>query len=351
MKILVISSGNIVQLAKYPRYFASQGHECVFINPKWSNALCGRTVEDEFGGMPIRFYTWEEFNGVSHSGEFDCIFGTQHGAAEQVLKYQKEMGIPALLQILDIADERLPDQLAVQKGAIKTYSEIMRLTGINPAIPQQVKQLVGRDDCSCVFYPVDTELFDSVSDQDTEDFVFIVSRHASFKRVDLAIRACAYAGARLVLASGNDPGGSLRKLAQELNFDAQFLGYISDVEKARWMKRCKLHIFTQMWAEAPCIPSAEALYCNKPSIIFDYPAQRVIEGAFSRYVPPGDWKAMGEEIVRVYDNYNEELEFAKAGHVWVKDHLAPNVVAKQILDILVNMVNEGRKDVEESHPA
>lgn len=340
MKILVISSGNIVQLAVYPRYFASQGHECVFINPAWSNVLCGRTVKDEFGGLGIRFYTWAEFKGQGiYNEKFDCIFGTQHGAAEQVLNYQKLMEVPALLQILDIAEERTnPEVYKAQKNLMDTYFEITRLTGINSAIPEQVKRLYGRSDCSCVFYPVDTELFDSIDDQQVEEFVYIVSRHAPYKRVDLAIKACAYAGKELILASGNDPDNCLKKLSRDEKIDAMFLGYIQDRDKAIWMKRCKLHIFTQMWAEAPCIPSAEALYCGKPSIIFDYSAQREIEGGFSRYIEPGDWKAMGEEIVRVYEHYDEELKFAAEGKEWVRKNLAPNVVAKKILSILEEMV-------------
>ena len=338
MKILVVSSGNIVQLAKYPRHFARQGHECVFINPAWSNVLSGRDLEDEFGGLNVRFYTWEDFErGIWQEG-FDCIFGTQHGAAEKVLQWQKALGIPALLQILDIADEGFPELLDKQRPLIATYPEITRLTGINPAVPTQVSKVAGRDDCQCVFYPVDTELYDSVSDQETEEFVFIVSRHAEYKRVDLAIKACVHAGKKLVLAGGT-ASGKLLEFARNKGADTLFLGTISDKYKAKLMKRCKMHIFTQMWAEAPCIPSAEALYCGKPSVIWDYPAQRAIEGGYSVYVEPGDWRAMGEEIKRVFDNYDSAVALAKRGHDWVKKNLAPDVVAEQVLDMLEEMRN------------
>lgn len=337
MQILVISSGNIVQLAKYPRYFAKQGHQVVFINPSWQNKLSNRTFQDEFGGLGVQFYSWAEFDKIWRQFRFSHIFGTQHGAALQVLKYQELMRIPALLQILDIGTSAVPDVFARQAPLIETYSKIKYLTGINPAIPEQVKQIIGRTDCYCVFYPIDTELLDSVSEKPTEEFVLIVSRHTDFKRVDLAIRACAFAKKRLVLITQDDKKKTLHKLATELGVEARFIELPQDKVKADLIKRCKVNIFTQMWAEAPCIPSAEALYCKKPSVIFDYPAQRAIEGGFSRYVEPGNWQAMGQKIINIWNNYNEEVKFATQGHAWVKNNLAPDVVSAQIEHILQGM--------------
>lgn len=342
MRILCISSGNIVQLAKYPRHFAKMGHEVVFTNPTWRNALCGRTCDDEFGGLNVDFSTWADFGHAAKTGtcgKFDVIFGTQHGAACEVLHYQEHFKIPALLQILDVADEKLPDIRANQAPLMATYSKIKHLTGINPAIPEQIKTLYGRVDCDCVYYPVDTELLDTVSPQPTGDFVLIISRHTDFKRVDLAIRACAYAKKPMVLVTQDDSHYTLHDLANELGVDATFYPLASDTMKAELLRKCKLHIFTQMWAEAPCIPSAEALYCDKPSIIFDYPAQRAIEGDYSIYVEPGDWHAMGKAILDVYENYDAAVVRAKLGHAWVAENLAPHVVAQKILDKLVRISN------------
>jgi glycosyltransferase involved in cell wall biosynthesis len=338
VKILVISSGNIVQLAGYARHFAQQGHSVVFINPTWQNKLCGRTVADEFGGLDVTFYSWFAFEQLREYPKFDCIFGTQHGAAQQVLRYQRQFGIPALLQILDIADESMPDVLARQLPFIKTYFEITRLTGINPAIPKQITALTGRTDCGCVFYPVDIRTLEASPVRRAEDYVLIISRNAGFKRVDLAIRACAHAKKPLVLVTQDDKKHTLHRLAESLGVAAKFYPLAADNLKAALLRRCKLHIFTQMWAEAPCIPSAEALYCKKPSIIFDYPAQRAIEGGHSVYVEPGDWLGIGKAILDVYKDYGAAVKQAEAGHAWVVANLAPDVVADQILSTLENMV-------------
>lgn len=327
MKILVLSSGNIVQLAKYPRYFAYQGHEVVFVNPEWSNALCDRTEEDEFGGTGIRFYTWNDFIAQEiYNEKFDCIFGTQHGASIKVLQMQHAIKVPALLQVLDIVqgsekiDKDLTNTMVHQQPYLRTYKSIKYLTAINPATQKQLNNFTGHDDVRCIFYPIDMALFDSVPDQETEDFVLIVSRASSYKRIDLAKKACEYAGKKLVWVGGPNA--------------------VTDNEKAMLMKQCKMHIFTQMWAEGPCIPSAEALYCKKPSIIFDYPAQRAIEGNYSYYVEPGDWKAMGEQIKWVDANYKEATKFASSGHEWVKNNLAPDIIAQQILDVLIKITGE-----------
>lgn len=348
MKILVISSGNIVQLAKYTRYFARMGHACVFLNPGWQNTLCRRTFNDEFGGLNVKFYNWRDFDVKKYwkKEKFDCIFGTQQGATLQVLRYQKLLKIPALLQILDIAEAsniaNTPEGIKlthVQKLFIKAYKEINYLTGINLAISEQIKQLIGRDDCSCVFYPVDTELYDSVEEQKTEDFIFMISRLTPSKRVDLAIKACNYANKKLVIASDGSLREDLQQFAKDIKADVEFLGYISDKQKAELMKKCKLHIFTQMWEEASAIPPVEALYCKKPSIVFDYTVQRVIAGNYSYYVEPGNWKEMGEKIAWAYNNYDEATTFSVKGHKWVKNNLAPDIVAAQILDILMRIVN------------
>jgi len=349
MRILVVSSGNIVQLNKYSIYFSKQGHEVTFINPQYSNALTNRTIDDEFTKNNIRFFTWGDFERIWPREKFDVIFGTQQGSSPETLKYQYRYRIPTLQQILDIADDSdiikgFPQDasrlITVQKPYLRVYKNIDYLTGIHPLIPEQVKKLLGRDDCYCVFYPVDTDLYDSVPDQETEDFVFIVSRLVPFKCVDLAIRACHYANKKLVVASGGGLISELQTFAKNLGADVEFLGYIQDKQKAELMKKCKLHIFTQMWNTSPCLPSAEALYCKKPSIIFDYPAQRAIEGSYSYYITPGDWQALGEKIKGLWNNYDEAKKFAIEGHKWVKNNVAPNVVAKQILDILENIVNK-----------
>lgn len=353
MQILVISSGNIVQLNKYSIYFSKQGHEVTFINPQYSNVLTDRTIDNEFTNNGIEFYTWDDFNKkrIWDNKKFDCIFGTQHCTTLQVLQYQKRLKIPALLQILDIAKESNLVQnyskearrlCSAQELFLNAYEEIDYLTGINPAIPKQIQQLTGREDCQCVFYPVDTELFDSVPDQKTEDFVFIVSRHVPYKRIDLAIRACKYAGKKLLIG-GIKPAKDLVDLAKNIGANIEFiggLGTLKDKQKAELMKKCKLHIFTQMWAEASSIPPLEALYCKKPSIVFDYPVQRAIAGNYSYYIDPGNWQEMGEKIKWIWNNYDEASVFATKGHDWVKNNLAPDIVAAQILDRLIKIVNK-----------
>ncbi|MCK4359391.1 MAG: glycosyltransferase [Candidatus Cloacimonetes bacterium] len=350
MNILVISSGNIVQLNKYSIYFSKQGHEVTFINPQYFNALTDRTVDDEFTNNGIEFYTWSDFDKkrIWDNKKFDCIFGTQHGATLQVLQYQKRLKIPVLLQILDIVEgsdlvQNYPSEasrlVSRQRPFVKSYPIINYLTGINPTIPKQIQQLTKRNDCQCIFYPVDTELFNSVPNQKTEDFVFIVSRHSSYKRIDLAIKACKHAGKKLVVGNGGDAAKDLVDFAKKIGADVEFLGTITDKQKAELMKKCKLHIFTQMWSSASGISPLEALYCKKPSIVFDYSVQKAIAGNYSYYITPGDWEAMGEKIKWIWENYSQSVEFASLGSEWVKKNLSPDVVSQQILDILVKIVN------------
>lgn len=353
MRILLTSSGNIVQLNKYSIYFKEKGHDVTFLNFIFSNALSNRTIDDEFTSNEIEFYTYENFEkNVLNQKRWDVIFSPNHGASIKTSQYQNLLKIPALQQILDIAEKSSLEQSSpqeyqrlciTQKSFLEAYKKINYLTGINPSIPIQVRNLLNRNNCYCVYYPIDTDLYDSILEQETGDFVFIVSRLTPMKRVDLAIKACHYAGKKLVIASGGGLRYGLEKFVKDLGADVEFLGYIQDKKKAELMKKCKLHIFTQMWAEGPCVPSAEALYCKKPSIIFDYSSQRAIEGSYSYYIEPGNWQAMGDKIREICENYEEAKKFAIEGHAWVKNNVAPNVVAKQILDILEKIVNKRGK--------
>jgi glycosyltransferase involved in cell wall biosynthesis len=347
--ILVISSGNVVQLNIYSIYFSKRGHEVTFINPAYSNALTDRTIDDEFTKNNVRFYTWDKFETIWQENKFDVIFGTQQGSSLEMIKYQHRYGIPALQQILDIAEgsnleSTSPQEYrrlcVTQRPFLEAYKKIDHLTGINPVIPKQIEKLVGRKDCRCVFYPTCLPVFDSVPDQETEDFVFMVSRLTPMKKIDFAIKACHSVEKKLVIASNGELRHTMESFAKSLGADVEFLGYIQDKQKAELMKKCKLHIFTQMWDSAAGTPSTEALYCKKPSITFDYPVQRATEGSYSYYTEPGDWQALGDKIKWIYDNYTEAIDFATEGHEWIKNNAAPDVVAQQILSILEKIVKQ-----------
>lgn len=348
MNILVVSSGNIVQLNAYARHFVRCGHDVTFINPEFRNALSHRGMKEEFDNTGVTFYTWRDFRTaeVWKQLPFDCTFGTQHGATIEVLRYQAGMRIPTLLQILDIpialfGDARAGSSLCRKFIPLLTaFPKIWNLTVINSEIREQVRQLYDKY-THVTFYPIDTDLFDhSVSIQSQGDFVLCVSRLASFKRVDLAIRAAKYADKKLVIASDGGERANLERLAGELKADVEFLGFVQDDQKAALLRTCRMHIFTQMAPAMACIPPAEALYCKKPSIVFDYPDQREIDGNFSYYVPPGDWVAMGEMIKWVDTHYDIAEKRAQEANKWVWENLRQEVIADKILKILMQLTGD-----------
>lgn len=82
--------------------------------------------------------------------------------------------------------------------------------------------------------PVDVGRFRA--DRAPEDFALVVSRLVSYKRVDLAVRACTQLGVPLVIVGDGPDRPALEALAGPT---IRFMGQLSDAETAEQFERCR----------------------------------------------------------------------------------------------------------------
>lgn len=108
----------------------------------------------------------------------------------------------------------------------------------------------------------------SVSDfynAQAEDYFLVITRLVSWKRVDIAINACIDLGLKLKIVSVGPYENKLRELSNG-HVNIEFLGYVSDKQKARLLSKCKALINTQ-YEDFGIVP-LEALASGKPVIAY-----------------------------------------------------------------------------------
>ncbi len=132
-------------------------------------------------------------------------------------------------------------------------------------ISRRIKKYWNKD--SAVIYPpVDTDRL-SPNQKEAEDFFVVFSRFVPYKRIDIAIDACAHLNKKLVVIGSGSEEASLKALASSYpNAQITFTGRISDDEVKDYLQRCKALIFCA--EEDFGIIPVEAQACGRPVIAY-----------------------------------------------------------------------------------
>ncbi|MBP6307541.1 MAG: glycosyltransferase, partial [Opitutaceae bacterium] len=92
----------------------------------------------------------------------------------------------------------------------------------------------------------------------------IVAELVSYKRVDLAIQACAQTGRRLIVAGSGPEQARLTSMAAATEGRVRLVGRVSDDEIVRLMRRCRAFLHPQI--EDFGISAVEAQAAGRPVI-------------------------------------------------------------------------------------
>lgn len=156
----------------------------------------------------------------------------------------------------------IPD---IRKWDYISSQRIDTLVANSSYIARRIKKFWNRD-AAVVYPPVDTDRL-SVSDEAAGDYFVVFSRFVPYKRIDLAISACARLNKKLIVIGSGSQEKELKLLAASCkNADIKFTGRISDSEVKAYLQKCRALIFCA--EEDFGIIPVEAQACGRPIIAF-----------------------------------------------------------------------------------
>jgi len=133
---------------------------------------------------------------------------------------------------------------------------------------QRIRKYYNRE--SIIIHPaIDTSTFLKNSNKkDKEKYFFVLTRLASWKKVEIAIKACLDLGLNLKIAGDGPDRDRLENIAKSHHAKdkIEFLGYTSDQDKIAYLKNSEALIVTQF--EDFGITPLEAMACGTPVIAY-----------------------------------------------------------------------------------
>jgi glycosyltransferase involved in cell wall biosynthesis len=219
------------------------------IRPSWMQKLPGwRKHFKKY--LPLYPKAIESFD----LGEYDLILSSSSAFAKGALKKKEALHIcycyTPMRFVWDfdnyIARENVPKIYRkvlpyflerMRQWDLETSSRPDHYVAISSDVQKRIKSIYGRDS-KVIFPPVETQKFQPLESRG--DFYLIVSRLASYKRIDLAIQAFNHLGLPLKIIGLGPYQGELKGMARP---HIEFLGRLSDREVARYYGACKALIF------------------------------------------------------------------------------------------------------------
>jgi glycosyltransferase involved in cell wall biosynthesis len=115
-----------------------------------------------------------------------------------------------------------------------------------------------------VYPPVDTTFYRPEAAVDPEPFFLTVSALVPYKRLDVAIRAAAATGSSLTIVGRGPEESRLRRLAESIDADVRFTGWLPDEEIRDLYRRCRAAVMPGV-EDFGMVP-VEAQACGRPVI-------------------------------------------------------------------------------------
>ena len=209
--------------------------------------------------------------------DFDLIISTSHCAAKSVVPPGRTPHLCYCFTPMRYAWDQFdayfgPDRVgggltrmfrwglsAMARWDVATAGRVSRYVAISQYVAGRIRRYYNRD-ASVVYPPVDTALFQP-SGKPPGAHLLIVSALVPYKRVDVAIRACALAGAPLRIVGS---GPELARLRDAAGPSVEFLGALSD-EQVRAEYQGAAAVLLPGIEDFGIVP-VEAQACGRPVI-------------------------------------------------------------------------------------
>ncbi|HYH57805.1 MAG TPA: glycosyltransferase [Thermoleophilaceae bacterium] len=185
----------------------------------------------------------------------------------------------------------------MRRWDLRSADHVDHFAGISTAVAERITAFYGRE-ARVIHPPVDTEWY-TPGDKPVRERALAISRFIPYKRIDLAIEACARAGVPLTVAGWGPREGELRSLASALGADVRFEIKPSD-DRLRELYRSSLAVVFPANEDFGIVP-VEAQACGTPVVALDVGGSRdtVLHGETGYRVPSPDRDLLAEAVREV----------------------------------------------------
>ena len=188
----------------------------------------------------------------------------------------------------------------LRKWDVERSRRVTDFLPISEAVRERINRIFGRDG-QVIYPPVRDKLFMPCAKNEKGDYYLILSRLVGYKRLEIAVEACARMGRRLIVAG---TGGEMNRLKSIAGSTIEFVGFVEEdkvpslISKARAL----LHPSLEDFGIVPC----EAACAGTPTIAFGIggASETVKDGITGVHFMEQTVESMIEAILRF-----EKIEF------------------------------------------
>lgn len=166
------------------------------------------------------------------------------------------------------------------------------MVAISNFIAQRIEKYYRRQSSAVIYPPVEVEKF--YISKDIGDYYLLISRLRPYKKIDMAIKAFNKLKIPLkIIGTGEDK--SLRQLAKS---NIEFLGSVSDEEKAKYLSHCRAFIFPQ--EEDFGLTAVESMASGRPVIAYKSGGalESVVDGLTGNFFEEQNWESLAEAVIK-----------------------------------------------------
>jgi glycosyltransferase involved in cell wall biosynthesis len=188
---------------------------------------------------------------------------------------------------------------AMRRWDSRSSASVDHFAANSTAVRDRVRRAYGRR-ARIIFPPVDTEFFTIDSHERPREHALAVSRFIPYKRIDLAIDACARAGMPLTIAGSGPQEPALRRRARHAGVPVSFEVSPSDERLRDLYRSAAVLLFPA--EEDFGIVAVEAQACGTPVIAIDQGGARdtVIDGVTGLLVGRQDADLLADALRTVH---------------------------------------------------
>jgi glycosyltransferase involved in cell wall biosynthesis len=216
-----------------------------------------------------------------------------------------------------------------------TSGNVHHLIANSSMVQKRIEDYYGRTS-TLIFPPVNISRF-NISDIEAGDYLLVVSRLVSYKRIDLAVQTCSKLKKRLIVIGDGPDRKRLQRLAGPT---IHFLGRVPDEQVVYYMQHCRALIFPGV--EDFGITPLEINACGRPVVAFKG------GGALDTVVPGLNGVFFEKQTVDSLVEGLERLASITWNPVMIRKHsenFSEEVFQMKLLRLIVNLMAEK----EQSH--